>query len=304
MQATLVFADLIGSTGAFESQGNALATLMVTQVTTALAEQVRQHDGRVVKILGDGVLAMFTDCPPAIRAVVAMQRKHQARMSDIPPALRLPIRIGVAQGAVEMVGDDCYGDAVNVASRLSDLCGPDQIWATLAALEGTQELSDLHFKRLGLVNIRGRSEPCEVCQIDWGEDLATSPMTQQANLSSDSYAYRGSAQHQQIELSWRGNVQVFSTDEFPVDIGRTQQADFVIKQPGVSRAHARLARQNGSIVYTDLSSFGSWIRFAGGTSDVLLRRDACVLHGSGQISLGSPFADPAAAVITFRVAMV
>ena len=302
MQATLVFADLIGSTGAFESQGNALATLMVTQVTTALAEQVHQHDGRVVKILGDGVLAMFMDCPSAIRAVVAMQRRHQALMSDIHSALRLPIRIGVAQGAVEMVGGDCYGDAVNVASRLSDLCGPDQIWATLAALEGTEELSDLHFKRLGLVNIRGRSEPCEVCQIDWGEDLATSPMTQQANLPSDRFAYRGTAQHQQIELSWRGDVQVFSTDEFPIDIGRTQQADFVIKQPGVSRAHARLAWHNGSIIYTDLSSFGSWIRFVGGSADVLLRREACVLHGSGQIALGSPFADPTAAVITFRVA--
>jgi hypothetical protein len=275
---------------------------MVTQVTTALAEQVRQHDGRVVKILGDGVLAMFTDSPSAVQAVVAMQRAHQARMSDIPSALRLPIRIGVAQGAVEMVGGDCYGDAVNVASRLSDLCGPDQIWATLAALEGTQEMSDLHFKRLGLVTIRGRSEPCEVCQIDWGEDLATSPMTQQANLVSDRDLHQGAAPHQLIELGWRGDVQVFSTDEFPVDIGRTQQADFVIKQPGVSRAHARLAWHNGSIVYTDLSSYGSWIRFAGGTADVLLRRDACVLHGGGQIALGSPFADPAAAVITFRVA--
>ena len=301
MQATLVFADLIGSTGAFESQGNALATLMVTQVTTALAQQVRQFDGRVVKILGDGVLAMFADGPSAIRAVVDMQRKHQARMADIPPALRLPIRIGVAQGAVEMVGDDCYGDAVNVASRLSDLCGPHQIWASLAALDGSEELPDLQFKKLGLVSIRGRSEPCEVCQIDWGEDLATSPMTQQASVAADRYLARGAAKPQHIELVWRDIAQEFTTDDFPIAIGRTHQADFVIKQPGVSRSHARLEWHNGSIVYTDLSSFGSWIRFVGGDADVPLRRDTCVLHGSGQIALGSPFADPAAAVISFRV---
>ena len=246
MQATLVFADLIGSTGAFESHGNALATLMVTQVTTALAEQVRQFDGRVVKILGDGVLAMFADGPSAIRAVVDMQRKHQARMADIPPALRLPIRIGVAQGAVEMVGDDCYGDAVNVASRLSDLCGPHQIWASLAALDGSEELPDLQFKKLGLVSIRGRSEPCEVCQIDWGEDLATSPMTQQASLAADRYLVRGAAKPQHIELVWRDIAQEFTTDDFPIAIGRTHQADFVIKQPGVSRSHARLEWHNGS----------------------------------------------------------
>ena len=301
MQATLVFADLIGSTGAFESQGNALATLMVTQVTTALAEQARQFDGRVVKILGDGVLAMFSDGPSAIQAVVDMQRKHQARMADIPPALRLPIRSGVAKGAVEMVGDDCYGDAVNVASRLSDLCGPHQIWASLAALDGSEELPDLQFKKLGLVSIRGRSEPCEVCQIDWGEDLATSPMTQQASLAADRYLVRGAAKPQHIELVWRDIAQEFTTDDFPIAIGRTHQADFVIKQPGVSRSHARLEWHNGSIVYTDLSSFGSWIRFVGGDADVPLRRDTCVLHGSGQIALGSPFADPAAAVISFRV---
>jgi hypothetical protein len=126
-------------------------------------------------------------------------------------------------------------------------------------------------------------------------------MTQLASHASDRYLVQGAAKPHHIELVWRDIAQEFTTDDFPIAIGRTHQADFVIKQPGVSRSHARLEWHNGSIVYTDLSSFGSWIRFVGGDADVPLRRDACVLHGSGQIALGSPFADPASAVISFRV---
>ena len=79
-----------------------------------------------------GVLALFLDNPSAINAVVEVQRKHQQRMGQIPADNRMPIRIGVASGDVEIVAGDCYGDAVNVAARLSDLAGVDvsrhQVW--------------------------------------------------------------------------------------------------------------------------------------------------------------------------------
>jgi len=93
----------------------------------------------------------------------------------------------------------------------------------------------------------------------------------------------------------------FKSFELPIHIGRLRRAEFVVDDPRVSRSHARIDWRNGSMMLVDLSSYGCWVRFAGGASDVLLRREECVLHGRGQIALGSSFADLSAPIVTFSV---
>jgi adenylate cyclase len=103
----------------------------------------------VVKTLGDGVLAVFPHAPDAISSVVDIQRSHQKRIASSSAGTRMPIRIGVARGDVEFVDGDCYGDAVNVASRLSDLSGPHQIWANNLSLENSVEADGVRFRPWG-----------------------------------------------------------------------------------------------------------------------------------------------------------
>jgi adenylate cyclase len=130
IQATVVFADLMGSTGIYESTGNVKAAQAVTTLTNWICEIFVQHGGHVVKTLGDGVLATFAPGSSPIDAVVEMQRRHQKHIASTRESMRMPIRVGVASGPVEIVAGDCFGDAVNVAARLSDLSGGHQIWAT------------------------------------------------------------------------------------------------------------------------------------------------------------------------------
>ncbi len=301
VHSTVVFTDLFGSTSVFEALGNAQATQAVTQVTTWIAKTIESHGGRVVKMLGDGVLALFLDNPSAINAVVEVQRKHQQRMGQIPAANRMPIRIGVASGDVEIVAGDCYGDAVNVAARLSDLSGPQQIWANSAALDGAAEAEGVRFRMLGPISIRGRAEPCTVYQVDWQEDVASGFLTMQSDLVPIQDSARADALGGQIELVWLDHKKVYKSFELPIHIGRLRQAEFVINDPRVSRTHARIDWRNGSMMFVDVSSYGSWLRFSGGGSDLLLRREECVLHGRGEIALGSSFADPSAPTISFSV---
>ncbi|WP_296444298.1 adenylate/guanylate cyclase domain-containing protein [Rhodoferax sp. UBA5149] len=301
VHTTVVFADLYGSTSAFEALGNARATQAVTQVTTWIAKIVELHGGRVVKMLGDGVLALFADNSSAINAVVEMQRVHQKRMTQIPLANRMPIRIGVASGDVEIVAGDCYGDAVNIAARLSDLSGPHQIWANNAALDGTEEAEGVRFRILGPISIRGRAEPCTVYQVEWQEDVASDFLT----MLSDHIPLFDSANTDalggQIELTWLDAKKTFKSFELPIHIGRVHQAEFVVNDPRVSRTHARIDWRNGSVMLVDVSSYGCWVRFSGGGSDLLLRREECVLHGRGEIALGSSFADLSAPTVSFSV---
>ena len=301
VHTTVVFTDLFGSTSAFEALGNARATQTVTHITTWIAQIFQSHGGRVVKMLGDGVLALFKDNSSALSAVVEVQRKHQKRMALIVPSKQMPIRIGVASGDVEMVAGDCYGDAVNVASRLSDLCGPHQIWANSAALKGVSEAEDVRFRILGPISIRGRAEPCTVYQVECQDDVTSGLLTVQAEIDPLLDANPNDVLGGQIELTWQETSKTFKSFEMPIHIGRVSQIEFVVNDPRVSRTHARIDWRNGSVMLVDVSSYGCWVRFAGGGSDLPLRREECVLHGHGEISLGSPFTDLSAPSLRFLV---
>lgn len=302
VQATVVFTDLHGSTAVFEALGNALATETITNITTWIAQQCELANGRVVKTLGDGVLALFPDGASAVRAVVELQRVHFKRMLRLAKDTAMPIRIGLATGDVELVAGDCYGDAVNVAARLCDLCGPNQIWADAASLNRVSEAPGVTFRILGPISIRGRAEPCTVYQIEWREEEVSDFLTMQGDIDPKFLPGESDVLGREVELRWLEHSQSFKSFELPVHIGRVRTVEFMVNDPRVSRTHARLEWRNGSVVLVDVSSYGSWIRFAGANgADVLLRREECVLHGEGELALGASFADPLVPTVHFKV---
>ena len=75
----------------------------------------------------------------------------------------------------------------------------------------------------------------------------------------------------------------------------------MIGESTVSRCHARIESRDGSLLYTDLSSYGSWLRPSGSSANLPLRRSACLLHGCGEIALGAPFGSPGVPVLGYRV---
>lgn len=301
VQTTVVFTDLIGSTAVFELLGNAKATQAVTQLTRWISGVFDAHGGRVVKTLGDGVLAVFPNASSAIDAVVEMQRAQQKRLAQQSPAVRMPIRVGVATGEVETVDGDCYGDAVNVASRLNDLCGPHEIWVNSAELDYSDRLDGVRFRLLGPITVRGRAEPCTVYRVEWQDEDTSEFLTRQADVDPVELAAMGDALGGEIELSRLEQKKTFKSFELPAHIGRIRHSDFVVNDPRVSRTHARIEWRNGSIILIDVSSYGSWIRFEGAGTDVQLRRDECVLHGRGEIALGASFADPTVPIVKFSL---
>ena len=81
---TIVFADLTGSTGLFEALGNTRAAEVVTRTTHWIGKLFQARGGRVIKYLGDGVLASFADNQAAVLAMVEMQRLQKERVSGYP----------------------------------------------------------------------------------------------------------------------------------------------------------------------------------------------------------------------------
>jgi class 3 adenylate cyclase len=298
--STVVFADISGSASLYESLGNERATEAVTQVTHWIGGTIEAHHGRIVKNLGDGVLGIFGDAASAVSASAAMLRGHQERVSRWPMPLRMGIRVGVASGEVVDVDGDCYGDAVNVASRLCERAGPAEIWATEAAVLLSGAAPSVWYRKLGMMEIRGKAEMQMLYQVEWRENEEPDSLTMQATLASN-FAPVDSILGQ-IQFSWHGIDLSFTSTDVPVHIGRATDARLCINDPRVSRLHARIDWRNSGFVLTDMSSFGTWVRFEGSDVPVQLRRDACMLHGVGEMALGVSFSDSSAPVVKFQVA--
>jgi adenylate cyclase len=298
---TVVFADLTGSTGVFETLGNEAATQVVTGLTQWIGETCRLHGGRVVKTLGDGVLALFPHPDGAVEATVQMQREHARRQVQRGPAHRMQLQVGLACGEIVEVDGDCYGDPVNVASRLSDLSGARQIWATAEVVDQLQsQPAGTRLHSLGLVPIRGKAQEHSLYRIEWQEDTSTDMMTLPGFTVRSPAAQRAGGEGR-IELRFLDQVQDFGSNDLPVHMGRAREAEFVVQDPRVSRLHASITWSNNTFVLADLSSFGTCVRFAGAPTELRLRRDQCVLHDSGEIALGADFGDWSVPTIQFAL---
>ncbi|MDB5869711.1 MAG: putative adenylate/guanylate cyclase [Polaromonas sp.] len=298
-ELTVVFADLTGSTGVFESLGNVKATQAITRLTQWIGAVCESHTGHVVKYMGDGVLILFRESHHAIEAAIELQQVHQNRIRKWPEPLKMRLQMGMARGDIVEQDSDCYGDAVNVASRLSDLSGPEQILASDAVIRQLPHHSLVRARCLGAMAIRGRTEPCVVHRIEWQDEVLSEVFTMPGSLVSSSLTRRV-ARPAFIELSWLDVSGGFTSAELPVFLGRDASAHFVVQDPRVSRKHALIEWRAGKFYLEDVSSYGTWVRFADSTAIMALRRQECVLLHDGELALGASFDDFTVPMVTFK----
>lgn len=298
-ELTIAFVDLTGSVSVFETLGNDRAAKAVTKLTQWIGSVGQEHGGKVVKMLGDGVLLSFTNNRHAVECVSQIQQEHAMRVLQWPNRLKLLMQIGMARGQVVQVDGDCFGDAVNVASRLSDLAGPEQILATDSVTRKLGSRSGVRSRSLGPIRIKGRLEPCEVFRIEWQTEMASEFLT----LPSDLHAVgrQKESVFGGIELGWLDASVAFNLTDLPIKIGRVPEADFIVNDPRVSRMHATIDIRSGNYLLSDVSSYGTWVRFAGGDNIIMLRRQECLLHSDGEIAMGAPFTDFSTPTIGFKL---
>ena len=304
-RTTVMFADLTGSTAVFEALGNEAATQTITSLTQRIGKLCERHGGRVVKLLGDGVLAVFPDGASAIDAVVHLQRDHAKRKGLRKGTDLLELQVGLDCGEIVEVDGDCYGDSVNVASRMADLSGARQIWVT-DSVTGQMEMPPpgVRFHSLGSVTIRGKAQQRRVFRVEWQEDTATDMMTLPGyDLPGIGGAAGAKPAKGHLELQYLEITREFPITELPVHLGRAPEAEFVVSDRRVSRLHARIEWRNGSFVLVDMSSFGTCVRFKGAQTELALRRDECVLHDSGEIALAGNFDDFSVPTLNFKLVL-
>jgi adenylate cyclase len=302
VERTVLFADLRGSTSMYETLGNTDATAVVTQSIALLARIVGFHQGRVVKTLGDGLMAMFTSPESAVAAADEMHESLErigapgdggvAAHARLVP---LKLQVGLACGEVIEMSGDVFGDAVNVAARLIDHAGDNETLVTANVLGGLDESERARFRSLDKMQLRGRVEPVHVHLLEAMRRFGDTAATAFGDIAAPAPEPEG------IRLIWMDLNRIYAGTSLPVVLGRSPQATYIIDDTRVSRSHARIVWHGGTFQLTDLSYNGTYVRFDHDPEVISLRRGSCTLHGSGVIGLGAPPTDVASPSVRFEI---
>src|SRR4051812_40927658 len=121
----ILAADVVGYSSLMERDEDRTLARLKAHRREFVEPSIAEHRGRVVKLMGDGVLAEFASVVDAVACAVLIQRGMAEREEGVPEPERIRFRIGVNLGDVIHEADgDIYGDGVNVAGRLEQLCEP------------------------------------------------------------------------------------------------------------------------------------------------------------------------------------
>ncbi len=126
---------------------------------------VAGHAGRIVKLMGDGLLVEFGSAVDAVECAIAMQRGMAASHGDLPDDRRIAIRIGINLGDIIVEGRDIYGDGVNVAARIEALAEPGGIAISEDVHRQVRSKIKTSFEDLGDRQLKNIAEPVHVYQV-------------------------------------------------------------------------------------------------------------------------------------------
>jgi adenylate cyclase len=277
-ETTVLFADVIGSTALYERAGDQAAAQAIHSCIQALHTATAASGGRVVRNIGDEIMALF---PSASRAAEAATRMHVA-VAVLPAVAgqQLALRIGFHTGRVVRRGDDFFGDTVNIASRLAAQATRGQV---LTSAETAQKLSPLlrnSTRQLYDIAVKGKATAISLCELVWskGADVTDFPLAETAKRQSRRW----------LRLKLGDREIICRRNDDVVTIGRDSTSAFVVDEATASRRHCIIERRQQNFVVRDQSANGTYMSFADAATEMVLRREEVVLRGRGWLAFGQP----------------
>ena len=289
---TILFADVSGSTRLFETKGDVEARRLIASVLDALSIVCAQHDGCVIKTIGDEIMCSLPSALDGLLAACDMQRKMVRDINFVRD--NLAVRIGLHHGVALEESGDIYGDAVNIAARMTSLAKREQIVTTAATVNGVEGRAP-ETRGLGRARVSGKLLPIEIVDVIWQEDTSGMTMVQSAIRLADG---PGLAAGGRLILRHRGKVIELTENSEPFMMGRELSNYLVVEADWVSRTHAQIEYKRGHFMISDRSTNATYVCI-GQDQELRLHRDELHLRKSGSISMGQAAAINAHDLIHF-----
>ena len=134
---------------------------------------IAEHNGRIVKLMGDGLLVEFASAIGAVECAVAIQQGMAVRNAKVPDDRMIAFRIGINLGEVIVEEDDIFGDGVNVAARLQEAAGRGDIYISGTVSEQVDGKVDLNFVDMGNQQLKNIAKPIRVYRVNLSDILSS-----------------------------------------------------------------------------------------------------------------------------------
>jgi adenylate cyclase len=274
-EAAVLFADVSGSTKLYESAGDAVAHAAIEKCIAIMRDKTTAAGGRVIKTIGDEVMAAFPNADGAADAAIEMQ----TAIVELPMVgnTKIGVRIGFNFGPVVERDGDVFGDAVNLAARLSHVATKGQIITARDTVMLMSPMLKSSTRAITTIQVKGKEQEIQVYELMWqqSEEMTT--------VASHKSIYK--PKNAKLRIQAQGNEIILSAERPSLALGRDASADLVIRERMASRAHGKIERRLDKFILTDHSANGTFITIEG-DKEIILRREEFTLRGHGWIAFG------------------
>ena len=144
-------ADVVGYSRLMGANEVGTLTALKQHRAEMIDPAIAEHQGRIVKLTGDGMLVEFPSVVSAVECAAPVQREMRGRNADVPEDRRIEFRIGINLGDVIVEDDDIFGDGVNVAARLEGVAKPGGV--------AVSQLGARQYRQQARPHVRGHGRP-------------------------------------------------------------------------------------------------------------------------------------------------
>jgi adenylate cyclase len=157
--AAILAADVVGYSRLMGADEAGTLAALKEHRAAVIDPAIAAHNGRTVKLMGDGTLVEFASVVDAVQCAVALQREMAGRNAEVPQHRRIEFRIGINLGDVILDGDDIYGDGVNIAARLETLAEPRGICISGTVHDAVGNKLAIQFEFMGEQEVKNIEKP-------------------------------------------------------------------------------------------------------------------------------------------------
>jgi adenylate cyclase len=253
-----------------------------------LREATKAAGGRVIKTIGEDLMALFPSPDAAASAAAAMQKA----IEGMPEGTSKPgVRVGFHSGPVLNRDGDVFGDTVNLAARLVAQAKKGEIILSTdtASLLGPMVRSLV--RELHAITVKGKSEEVGLAELVWKRDADTTVFA--------GAPQRGRNSKTVLRLKYRGQELTRRRDTDSIVVGRDLASGLVVEDEMASRQHCTIERRQDIFVLRDHSTNGTYVTVEG-DAEMAVRRSEVSLRRHGWIAFGQP-RGPGVEVVEFFV---
>ena len=166
--SAIMAADVVGYSRLMGTNEVGTLTALKGHRSELIDPAIARHQGRIVKLTGDGMLVEFPSVVSAVECAADVQLQMRERNADVAEDRRIEFRIGVNLGDIIVDDDDIFGDGVNVASRIEGVAKPGGVAVSAAVRDNVSNKLDVEFEDMGEQELKNIEFPVRVYHVQLG----------------------------------------------------------------------------------------------------------------------------------------